>query len=339
MSVAKADKLFNDAEKKSSKFDWFGMNKSANQEDAADLYVKAAAQFKRLKEYKKSGDSYKLAAECQMSAGNEIEAKQSWRDAGMMYRHIDPQLCMEAFRNAIQFSLDADKFSQAARLEEEIGDMLAEDDHHKEAIESWEKAAEYYEAENDQGNADKRLLKVAHLAPKLNNYERSIEVFEAVSKRSVDDKLRRWKVKEYLFKALLCHCCAGAADEIRSWNKLQDTSEKYKDISAMFGDSRECKLMDKVIDSLMKTNIDTFKDALVEFESIQRLEPWTVDLMLKLENYIKEGQHPAPFDSDNDDNDEKKDDTINTDAPVVTNQDPFNQASEAPADAPDLDDL
>ena len=49
-SVAKAEQLYAQAEKKMAKFDWFGMNKEKNMEDAAELFAKAAAQFKIAKE-------------------------------------------------------------------------------------------------------------------------------------------------------------------------------------------------------------------------------------------------------------------------------------------------
>ena len=133
-SLAKAEKLFENAKKKSTKFDWFGMNKTVNQEDAAELFNQAATQFKIAKEYQKAGDSYKEAAKCNMGAGNEIEAKQSWREAGKMYRHVNVDLAIDAYQNAIELNLNGDRFTQAARLQEEIADMLAEDDHIKEAI-------------------------------------------------------------------------------------------------------------------------------------------------------------------------------------------------------------
>ena len=148
-SLAKADKLYGDARKKANKFDWFGMSKQNNQEDAAELFNKAATQYKIAKEYKKAGDSYKEAAQCQMAAGNEIEAKQSWREAGKMYRHVSAESAIDAYNEAIELNLSGDRFAQAARLQEEIAEMLAEDDHIKEAIAAYEKCAEFYTTEND----------------------------------------------------------------------------------------------------------------------------------------------------------------------------------------------
>ena len=97
---------------------------------------------------------------------------------------------------------------------------------------------------NNIRNANKRLLKVAHLAPKTQNYERAIEIFESVAKDSVDNNLLRWKVKEYLYKSLICQLCAGAADDIKNWSKMEQIADRYKDISDIYATSREAKFLD-----------------------------------------------------------------------------------------------
>ena len=117
-SLAKADKLYADGVKKANKFDWFGMNKQQNQEDAAEIFSKAATQYKIAKEYKKAGDAYKESAKCQQAAGSDIEAKQAWREAGKMYRHVDASLAIDAYDNAIELNLSGDRFAEAARLQE-----------------------------------------------------------------------------------------------------------------------------------------------------------------------------------------------------------------------------
>ncbi len=92
--------------------------------------------------------------------------------------------------------------------------MLAEDDHLDEAIESYEQSADYYEAENDTGNKNKRLLKVAHMCGKAKKYEKAIKIFENTAKQSADNNLLRWKVKEYIFKAMSLQICMLGEDDV-----------------------------------------------------------------------------------------------------------------------------
>jgi hypothetical protein len=64
----KAEKIYKDAESKANSFTWFGMSKEKNAEEAAELYVKAAAQYKIAKDFMQAGLAYEKAAECNMTA-------------------------------------------------------------------------------------------------------------------------------------------------------------------------------------------------------------------------------------------------------------------------------
>lgn len=335
----KAEKLMEEANKKANKFDWFGASKQQNMEDASELYVKAAAAFKMSKEFEKAGECYKKAAECQMAAGNEIEAKQHWQESGKCYRHVDPNLAIDAYKNAIELNLQGNRYNQAARLQEEIGDMLAEDDYYDKAIEAYEQSAQYYETENDHANAQKRRLKIAHMSVKDKNYERSIEIFERVASENVDNNLLRWKVKEYLFKAMLCVICQGVADDVKKWDKQQATQEKYKNISDMYATAREAKLIDTIIEALQKTDIQLYKNSVAEFDRIQRIEKWCTDLLLIIESYLQEQIHAPPplLDEDNGNNNNNKNnesEVPDEDANKPIGSDPFQP--EVDENAPEI---
>jgi len=349
--MQKADKFMIAADKKAQKFDWFGISKQQNQEDAAEMYAKAAAQYKIIKEYGKAGLCYSKSAQCNMAAQNDIEAKASWREAGKCYRHIDYHKAIDAYKNAIQLNLDADRFGQAARLQEEIGDMLAEDDHLDEAIEAYEQSADYYEAENDTGNKNKRLLKVAHMCGKAKKWEKAIKIFENTAKVSADNNLLRWKVKEYIFKAMLLNICMLAEDDIVrkknvKWPVAGTTiNERYCDISDIYAGSRECKLIVQILDCL-PTEIQEFKDAIANYDRICKLEAWNFELVYFIEKYMEDKQHEAP-DLQNDimggygDEEEQKNDANDMEEPGQdqNKHNPFdNQMNNNDlADAPDLD--
>eukprot|EP01083_Nonionella_stella_P003679 10585_1 len=348
MAMQKADKFLQAADKKAAKFDWFGISKQQNQEDASEMYAKAAAQYKIIKEYGKAGLCYSKSAQCNMASQNDIEAKASWREAGKCFRHVDYKKAIEAYKNAIQLNLDADRFGQAARLQEEIGDMLAEDDHLNEAIEAYEQSADYYDAENDTGNKNKRLLKVAHMCGKAQKWEKAIQIFETTAKQSVDNNLLRWKVKEYIFKAMLLTICMLAEDDIVrkktvKWPQAGNTvNERYSDISDIYASSRECKLIQQILECL-PTDIQTYKDAIASYDRICKVESWNFELVYFIEKYMEDKQHEAPdlvndvMGGFEDDNEEQKEEN---DAPQQEQQNPFDKVAPTDlADAPDLDDL
>jgi len=345
MSAQKADRFMEQADKKATKFDWFGVSKQQNQEDAAELYAKAAAQYKIMKDYNKAGLCYSKSAQCNMSAGNDIEAKSNWREAGKCYRHVDFHKATDAYKNAIQLNLDADRFGQAARLEEEIGDMLAEDEHLDEAIEAYERSADYYEAENDTGNKNKRLLKVAHMCGKAQKWAKAIKIFESTAKASADNNLLRWKVKEYIFKAMLLNMCLLAEDDISKKKRTQwpddgmEMNQRYCDISDIYASARENKLIVQLL-GCMPSEIQEFKDAVAGYDRICKLDAWCFELVYFIQKYMEDKIHEAPdlgndmmSGFDDEDGDEQKDDTVQPQA------NPFNNAASANdlASAPDLD--
>jgi alpha-soluble NSF attachment protein len=60
--------------------------------------------------------------------------------------------------------------------------------------------------------ANKCLLKIAQIAADLEKYDVAIEKYEQVASAAIDDPLLKWSLKEYCFKAGLCHLCTGVND-------------------------------------------------------------------------------------------------------------------------------
>jgi alpha-soluble NSF attachment protein len=210
----------------------------------------------------------------------------------------------------LNFFLNSDRFGQAARLAEEIADMMSEDEKWDEAMKAYEEAANYFDTENDSSNANKRLEKMAHMATKLRKYEKAIPVFEKIAKSNVDNNLLRWSVKNYLFKASLCIINKNICEnEGKFWIDVSNTFDKYLNISDLFASSRECKMITGMLEALKKVDEKAFKDAVSEFDSISPLDAWTTEQLLIMEKYIKDKKHEAPDilgdDNDNNNNDYK----------------------------------
>lgn len=184
------------------------IDRNGKKEEAAELFNQAGIQYKICKMYEKSGNAYAKCAEIHISIDNVLEARIAWRDAGKSLRHIDYKRAIESYSNAIQMDLNSNRIRQAAKLQEEIGNILIEDECIDDAILSFEKASEYYEMEHDQSGKGKMLLIVAKLSAKQNNWIKSAKIFENISKLWIDDKLLRWRVKDLLFKAALLRICS-----------------------------------------------------------------------------------------------------------------------------------
>ncbi|XP_075781846.1 beta-soluble NSF attachment protein isoform X3 [Pelodiscus sinensis] len=122
------------------------------------------------------------------------------------------------------------------------------------AIAHYEQAADYYKGEESNSSANRCLLKVAAYAAQLEQYQKAIEIYEQVGTNTMDNPLLKYSAKEYFFKAALCHFIV---DELNAKLAL----EKYEEMFPAFTDSRECKLVKKLLEAHEDQNCDAYTEA------------------------------------------------------------------------------
>ncbi|XP_034383367.1 N-ethylmaleimide-sensitive factor attachment protein, beta b isoform X2 [Cyclopterus lumpus] len=148
------------------------------------------------------------------------------------------------------------------------------------AIAHYEQAADYYKGEESNSSANKCLLKVGGYCAQLEQYQRAIEIYEQVGSNTMDNPLLKYSAKEYFFKASLCHFIV---DELNA----KIAVEKYEEMFPAFSDSRECKLLKKLLDAHEEQNCDAFTEAVKEFDAISRLDQWHTALLLRIKKTIQ----------------------------------------------------
>ncbi|OWF34555.1 Alpha-soluble NSF attachment protein [Mizuhopecten yessoensis] len=127
--------------------------------------------------------------------------------------------------------------------------------------------------------ANKCLVKVAHYAAQLEQYEKAIEIYEQIGTSCMDNQLLKYSAKDYFFKAAMCHMCVDVLN-------AQIAIKKFEDIFPQFTDSRECKLVKKLLEACEEQNTDTYTDAVKEYDSISRLDQWTTTILLRIKKTI-----------------------------------------------------
>ncbi|KAL9864757.1 beta-soluble NSF attachment protein isoform 2-T2 [Geothlypis trichas] len=148
------------------------------------------------------------------------------------------------------------------------------------AIAHYEQAADYYKGEESNSSANKCLLKVAAYAAQLEQYQKAIEIYEQVGTNTMDNPLLKYSAKEYFFKAALCHFIV---DELNAKLAL----EKYEEMFPAFTDSRECKLLKKLLEAHEEQNSEAYTEAVKEFDSISRLDQWLTTMLLRIKKTIQ----------------------------------------------------
>nr|XP_060479905.1 beta-soluble NSF attachment protein [Panthera onca] len=101
-----------------------------------------------------------------------------------------------------------------------------------------------------------------------------------VGANTMDNPLLKYSAKDYFFKAALCHFIV---DELNAKLAL----EKYEEMFPAFTDSRECKLLKKLLEAHEEQNSEAYTEAVKEFDSISRLDQWLTTMLLRIKKSIQ----------------------------------------------------
>ncbi|KAL6042433.1 hypothetical protein STEG23_017327, partial [Scotinomys teguina] len=63
--------------------------------------------------------------------------------------------------------------------------------------------------------------------------------------------------------------------------------EKYEEMFPAFTDSRECKLLKKLLEAHEEQNSEAYTEAVKEFDSISRLDQWLTTMLLRIKKSIQ----------------------------------------------------
>uniref|UniRef100_A0A4W4FNA8 N-ethylmaleimide-sensitive factor attachment protein, beta b n=1 Tax=Electrophorus electricus TaxID=8005 RepID=A0A4W4FNA8_ELEEL len=246
-------------------------------EEACEMYARAANMFKMAKNWSAAGNAFCQAARLHMQLQNKHDAATSFVDAGNAFKKADPQEAINCLNAAIDIYTDMGRFTIAAKHHITIAEVYESE------LVDIEKVQYFgHNAHNNSpySSANKCLLKVASYSAQLEQYQKAIEIYEQVGTNTMDNPLLKYSAKEYFFKASLCHFIV---DELNA--KL--AVEKYEEMFPAFSDSRECKLLKKLLEAHEEQNAEAFTDAVKEFDSISRLDQWLTTMLLRIKKTIQ----------------------------------------------------
>uniref|UniRef100_A0A8C4Y863 Beta-soluble NSF attachment protein n=1 Tax=Gopherus evgoodei TaxID=1825980 RepID=A0A8C4Y863_9SAUR len=228
-----------------------------------------------------AGNAFCQAAKLHMQLQSKHDAAIGFVDAGNAYKKADPQEAMNCLNAAIDIYTDLGRFTIAAKHHITIAEIYETElvDIEK-AIAHYEQAADYYKGEESNSSANRCLLKVAAYAAQLEQYQKAIEIYEQVGTNTMDNPLLKYSAKEYFFKAALCHFIV---DELNAKLAL----EKYEEMFPAFTDSRECKLVKKLLEAHEDQNCEAYTEAVKEFDSISRLDQWLTTMLLRIKKSLQ----------------------------------------------------
>jgi len=258
----------------------FGGGGSTRQEEAAEMYVKAANMFKLAKKWEDAGKAFIKAAEC-VQKSSKHEAATNYINAANCLKKFNNKDAIDCLHIAVEMYTDEGRFSIAAKHQKEIAELYEEEMDLEHAMEAYQTSADYYDGEGSTSSANQMLLKVAQYAAQLEKYEKAIEIYEEVARKSIDNSLLKWSVKDYYLKAGLCHLCNG--DLVSAKRAL----EKYQETDVTFSGTREFKFLQDITAAFENYDVEAFTTVVVEYDQISKIDQWKTSVLLKIKSSMK----------------------------------------------------
>jgi alpha-soluble NSF attachment protein len=117
-------------------------------------------------------------------------------------------VAVNCLNRANEIFLKNGRFHIAATHEKEIAEI------YEQTLNEPEKAIKYYLSAADRFSIDDSVaiaqgcsLKAATISAEIEKYEEAAKLFESIAEDSANDQLRKYSVKDYLFRAGLCRLC------------------------------------------------------------------------------------------------------------------------------------
>ncbi|TKY56925.1 Alpha-soluble NSF attachment protein 2 [Spatholobus suberectus] len=275
--LARAEDFGNRAEKKLSGWGLFG----SKFEDAADLFDKSANSYKLAKSWDKAGSTYIKLANCHLKLESKHEAAQAYVDAAHCYKKTNINEAVSCLDNAVNIFCEIGRLSMAARYLKEIAELYESEQNIEQAVVYYEKSADFYENEEVNTSANQCKQKVAQFSAQLEQYQRSIEIYEEIARQSLNNNLLKYGVKGHLLNAGICQLCKG--DVVAITNAL----ERYQELDPTFSGTREYRLLADIAAAIDEEDVGKFTEVVKEFDSMTPLDSWKTTLLLRVKEKLK----------------------------------------------------
>lgn len=282
--AAKADDYRRQAEKKLKNVFGGLFGSTSKYEDAAELFEKAANNYKLAKCGADCAEMYEKLAECHVKMDSKYEAASALVEAAKAGSKQNPAKSQELLQRAVDMYTDMGRLNMAARQLREIGETNEKSGQKPEAMKFYTQAADLFETEGSNSDATKCKLKIAEISAELGKYHKAAELFEEAAKRAVENNLLKFSARGYLLQAGICLLCVMSPDD------LEIKLDKYRDIDLQFAGSREATLLEQLLEAMQGQDDQKFATALAEYDTVTRLDAWKTKILLEAKRRIQDLQ-------------------------------------------------
>lgn len=196
------------------------------------------------------------------------------QDAFKAYRRPCPEDGARCLSQAIDHYLSKGNFRRAATQKQVLAEIYEGVGDRPKARSAYEAAAQWFEDDNASALANKLSLKAGDLAALDGDYLDAIKRFEHVAKQAVSNNLMRFSVKDYLFRAGVCHL---ALDIIGAKRAL----ESYRELDPQFPSTDQGQLLADLLEPVEQGDSEAFTERLFQYDNRNKLTPWLSAILLR----------------------------------------------------------
>ncbi|EDK42015.1 conserved hypothetical protein [Lodderomyces elongisporus NRRL YB-4239] len=258
-----------------------GSSSTLRKEDATDLYIQAANSYRLKKDFNQAGTQFVKAAEIQQSLNNHNDAANHLVEAYKCFKSTSPTDAIDALSQAIHIFLTQNgQFRRAANFTMDLAELYEGVGDTTNAIKSYEQAGDYFTTDHAEALSNKAFLKCADLCALHTDYKKAISLYDVVIKNLLNNSLTKWSLKDYFFKVLLCVLCTNDLVEV------EKRMGKFSEEDPNWFDSRECKLVQGIIESINNGDVEDFSDKVFEFDKFSKLDKLKTQLLLTIKTSV-----------------------------------------------------
>lgn len=252
-------------------------------EEAADLYIQAANAYRIRKEGRKAGQTFEKAAKTQSKTEAKDDAANTLVEAFKCYKPNDPQDAARVLEQAIELFTMRGQFRRAANYKMDLAQLYESDElqNIERAIAAYDDAGEWFFQDQAEALSNKSFLKMADLAAMDGKYDLAVDKYSMVAKRSLNNNLNKWSLKEYFLKAGLCQL--ANQDGVAAKRSL----EQFLEWDPSFAQTRECQLLQSLIQAVEDGDEELFTNKLYEFDQFSKLDKWKITITLRIKEKLQ----------------------------------------------------
>ena len=188
-----------------------------------------------------------------------------------------------------------------------------------EAVEAYQQATDFYDAENQPRRADGCREKVATISARLGAYDDAITQFDALGRSALQSNLGKFNAKKWFTYSVLC--CLAREDLVKAQKLLGEDlchfgddarlrvkrrwriealkksdfhTGEYASLDYTLVGTREHDLLEALCAACESQDEEAVATAAAEYDRVKRLDPWTTKLLLAVKDTCASVELPEP---------------------------------------------